>query len=473
MKALRIVSRFGKDQRGAVGLIFGLSIIPMMGLVGAAVDYSRGAAARNQLQSASDAAALALAKDSVRATSAEAYAHAQAVFNANWADRGGTTIESFTVTKGVDRYRVEARARMPFSIMPLLGFESAELKAVSVSGWGVKKIEIALVLDNTGSMGWSNKMPELKKALCGDAACANSNPNKGFIRMMKDAANEDDQIRVALVPFDTTVRVPLGIQGTVNASTLQTSSFNMSGPGYCGSNPTNARRNLWVRFADRDKNTLGGQWVWTQSGWVWQDQSCEMAMRPTQSNWLGCLWDRDQTGNRDTIGGGADPALVETLYPAVACRSNNLARMASLVNVKTNVASLVSSLAAMEPSGNTNLTIGVAWGTNMLTPGAPLSNSGTDPNIKRYMILLTDGENTENRQTTNSTLIDARARLACDAAKAQDIEIFAIRVIEGNRALLQNCATRPENYREVSAASQIEEVFRSIASQIGGIRITS
>ena len=39
-------SRFLADQRAGVAPMFALAIVPIIGLVGAAVDYSRGNAAR-------------------------------------------------------------------------------------------------------------------------------------------------------------------------------------------------------------------------------------------------------------------------------------------------------------------------------------------------------------------------------------------------------------------------------------------
>jgi Flp pilus assembly protein TadG len=470
VKLLNTLKRFRRDDEAAVAMIFGLALVPMMGLTGVAVDYSRSAAVRNELQVAADATSLALAKDSVIETSAQYNTRAQAVFNANWQGRFGATLQSLTVTKGTDKFKVDATARVEHAVMRIFGVNSGDVSATATSGWGLSKIEIALVLDNTGSMGWSNKMQELKKALCGDQTCGNVNPSTGFVKKMKDAAVLNDQIRVSLVPFDTSVRVPGATQASIVAGAATNSTFAYSGAGYCGSNPTNAARVSFVRFADRDKDTISngtnalGNWVGTGCG----------TGRITQSTWQGCLWDRDQMNNQDTKPSGVDLSDVQTLYPAITCRSNNLARMMSFVDVKTSSSSLISALATMQPSGNTNLTVGVTWGTNMLTPGLPLSTAAApEPNLQRFMILLTDGDNTENRQTNSSGSIDARARLACTNAKAQGILIYAIRVIEGNQALLKECASGPGYYYEVSNASQIDTVFTSIAGKINSIRLTN
>src|SRR4051812_337745 len=56
-------SRFIADQRGGVAPIFALALVPMIGLAGAAIDYSRAGAARTAMQATLDATALMIAKD--------------------------------------------------------------------------------------------------------------------------------------------------------------------------------------------------------------------------------------------------------------------------------------------------------------------------------------------------------------------------------------------------------------------------
>ena len=61
-KFRRFSSRFKRDERGAVAVIFGLSLLPMMGLTGAAIDYNRASLARTSANVAADSAALATVK---------------------------------------------------------------------------------------------------------------------------------------------------------------------------------------------------------------------------------------------------------------------------------------------------------------------------------------------------------------------------------------------------------------------------
>ena len=109
-----------------------------------------------------------------------------------------------------------------------------------------------------------------------------------------------------------------------------------------------------------------------------------------------------------------------------------------------------------------------------------------DPEVQKIVVILTDGLNTKNRfvdsngctGSGNANAIDARTRLACDAvlsAATPDARIrtYAIRVIEGNEALLDNCAGNGGRYYNVQDPNDLGAVFQSIADEITRVRLTS
>ena len=83
--ARRLVTDFRRAQRGNVAIIFALSIIPLVGATGAALDYSRGSNARTALHAALDAAGLILSKETQGPNPAQLLARAQDVVKANLA----------------------------------------------------------------------------------------------------------------------------------------------------------------------------------------------------------------------------------------------------------------------------------------------------------------------------------------------------------------------------------------------------
>jgi len=60
--------RWCSENSGNITVTFALALIPIVGFVGAAVDYSRGNSARTALQAATDAAGLMLSKTAATMT---------------------------------------------------------------------------------------------------------------------------------------------------------------------------------------------------------------------------------------------------------------------------------------------------------------------------------------------------------------------------------------------------------------------
>jgi Flp pilus assembly protein TadG len=165
-----VLKRFMQDSKGTVAMLFGLSLIPIVAGTGVAIDYGRASNSRQAFQSAADAAALAGAK--ARAISdTEATKIAKQVFDANLKLSGyeGTIVPTvqFFEPGGV---RVLGSAQLANTFLPVVGIKTADVSyhaeasattAASSSG-SVVGDEIALVLDNTGSM--SNDMQTLREA---------------------------------------------------------------------------------------------------------------------------------------------------------------------------------------------------------------------------------------------------------------------------------------------------------------------
>jgi hypothetical protein len=143
------------------------------------------------------------------------------------------------------------------------------------------------------------------------------------------------------------------------------------------------------------------------------------------------------------------------------------------VYTPANFTTLENKIKELTPNGNTNVTIGLSWAHHALTPGAPIGNAAPAvvDGLQKVIILLTDGDNTQNRWTTNGTDIDLRTQQACAKVKEDGIELWTIRVINGNATLLRGCATDPNKYKDVQNASQLNQVFDDIAKNLTKLRI--
>ncbi len=77
-----LLARFWNNRRGGVAPMVALTIVPLIGAVGAAVDYTRASAARTALQASLDSTALLLSKTAANQTPAELQVSATDAFNA-------------------------------------------------------------------------------------------------------------------------------------------------------------------------------------------------------------------------------------------------------------------------------------------------------------------------------------------------------------------------------------------------------
>jgi Mg-chelatase subunit ChlD len=141
----------------------------------------------------------------------------------------------------------------------------------------------------------------------------------------------------------------------------------------------------------------------------------------------------------------------------------------------TSISDSKTYVNALTAGGNTNITIGVQMGMELLSPEAPYTQGVKwgDPDMDKYMIVVTDGENTGDRWygQSESGSIDARTALACQAAKDKGITVFVVRVMEGNSGMLQKCASKTIYYYDLKSASQLNATMADIFMRIGKLRI--
>src|SRR5262245_15597684 len=167
-----------RDQAANVAILFALATVPIVGAVATAVDYSRANSARTAMQAALDAAALTLGKDVSTSSAGQLNKKANDYFKAVFNRAEAHDIKIAAKYKAAEEtLTLTGSGAVDTTFARLLGFQQIKIDATSTVAWGTsKKLEIALVLDNTGSMASSGKIEALKKA------------SKGFIDALKKAA---------------------------------------------------------------------------------------------------------------------------------------------------------------------------------------------------------------------------------------------------------------------------------------------
>ncbi len=218
-----LARRFQREQRGNITILFTLLLVPMMGFVGAAVDYSRANAVKAALQASLDATALMLAKTAGVQTSDELTTLGQSLFNAQFT-RADANTPKLTVnyTPGSSTIVLNGSASVATTFLRILGFENLKVDSSAMATWGAKsRLRVALVLDNTGSMADAGKMPALKIAA------------KNLLSKLQSAATNNGDVYVSIVPFTKDVNVG---SGNWNQSWVRWDLWDTANPGGSHSN---------------------------------------------------------------------------------------------------------------------------------------------------------------------------------------------------------------------------------------------
>ena len=269
-----MLRQFASDDRGNVAVAFAFSMIPIIGSIGAAVDYARSTSVRSGLQIATDRTVLLSAREPKAAPLADIQARAAAQFNANYHPPSGVKVTSLTVARVGDEISVEATASVETSLTKIIGFNSIDVGAVSYAQRGSKKVEVVMALDNTGSMAASNKITELKRAA------------SSLLDVLEKSSSDASAVKVGLVPFATSVRV----------------------------RPMDFRNASWIDFTSGD----GSETV-CQGG---KKKICTdlSANDINKSTWNGCIQDRADPYNTTD-----QPVVIgtyTTMPQAIACRQD-------------------------------------------------------------------------------------------------------------------------------------------------------
>jgi Flp pilus assembly protein TadG len=423
-----LFKRFWKNREGGVAPMLAITALPLFGAIGAAVDYGRVATVRTEMQNAIDATALMLSKEAQGMSGADIGTKADAYFKALFTNPEATNVqitqEFATPQAGNFSLKITGSATVNTMFAQIMGKSSMTFSASTEVLWGIKKLNLALVLDNTGSMSSSQKMTNLKVAA------------HNLLDTLKKAAKEPGDVKVAIVPFATDVNVGTNY---VNENWIDWTEWEAAN-GTCSN----------TSYTSKSSCTSHGK-IWTPK---------------PHSQWNGCVYDRDQNNDvAATVPLAGSPATLFRAHQASNCP-------VPMMPLSEDWTALNAKVDAMTPTGNTNVTIGMAWGFQLLMPVAPFNAPAFANDLDKVLIILTDGANTQNRWSSSQSSIDARTSKVCDNIKAANIRVYTVRVIDGNGTLLKACASKPTMYYDVDQAVELTSVFGSIAQNLANLRIT-
>jgi Flp pilus assembly protein TadG len=525
-KFRRTLSAFRVAQAGNVAITFAFASLPIIGFVGAAIDYSRANAVKAAMQTALDSTALMLSKEAASDTEDQLKTNATKYFKALFTAWEAKDIDVKVTygTTGGSNIKVEATAALDARFVKVLGFDTFHVGASSVAKWGITRLRVALVLDNTGSMADDGKMTALKTA------------TKNLIDQLHGAATTDGDVYVSIIPFAKDVNLGASnyntdwiywgsVASTPPQDPAQSDDTSWdANRGNCSSGSWSTRSACFANvgtcsvsgYTNEDSCTSsgmcsaggystqstctshgtcsnpsytkksncqshGGTWTvntWTSYNGAWTTTGTWTPK--AHSTWNGCVMDRgnwdapDTVYNFDTNASPPDPVTPRwsSLYAAEQYSSCPKA-VKGLTYEWDNMKTLVDS---MSPGGFTNQAIGLQVGWMSLVGGGPFTVPAMDPDFKyqQVIILMTDGLNTQNRWYTSATDIDTRQEITCDNVKAAKIDLYTIQVNTGGdpiSTLLQNCASDANKFFHLTSADQMTATFQEIGTNLTKLRV--
>lgn len=446
-KTNKNVARLVHDERGNVAVMFALALVPMLGFVGAAVDYSRANSARSSMQVAIDSATLMVSKDlaaNPTMSTSDVATKATTYFNALYtnSNTGPVTLKaSYTTnTANGSTVTVTGSGSVTTDFMKMVGYPKLDIGSASTTTWGSTRMRVAMALDVTGSMADDGKMAAMQSAA------------KNLIDTLNSNAKTAEDVYISIVPFAQMVNV--------------------------GSSNKNA---TWIKWDDFDvaNGSCSNSYYTTQSSCVSHGKTWTAS---SHNSWNGCVTDRDQP--YDTTKDA--PTSDATRFPANqynACPAQILPMTSAYA--ANNVTTLKAKIDSLAPNGGTNQPIGMAWAWETLQSGDPMNTPSKDSSYKYTdaIILLTDGQNTIDRWYGNgssySSQVDARQKILCDNIKASSTSsaqtvIYTIQVnTDGDpeSAVLKYCAGAG-NFYPTSTASGIAAAFTAIGNSLNALRVS-
>ncbi len=447
----RSITAFGRSDEGNIAILFGIAVIPIISFVGAAVDYTRANSARSAMQAALDSTALMLGKDLTEGTintsqiSTKADAYFRALFT-NSETKSISISATYTQNSGSgSTILVNGQGAIDTGFMRVVGFPTMDFKTSSTSAWGNVRMRVAMVLDVTGSMASSGKMPAMQTAA------------KALVDQLSALEKNPGDIYISLVPFAKDVNIGSSFY---NASWMDWSIWD-----------TQSATNSWGTCSSASYTTRSNC---KNNGKIWT---------PDRTKWNGCVTDRDQ--NYDTMNTAPNSSNAPTMVVAEEytsggtnyCKVGSSSYVQPVVPLSSNWSSLKTAIDNLDPTGNTNQGIGLAWGWLTLGTGVPFNAPAKDTNnytYKEAIVLLSDGLNTQNRWYTSASSIDARQKILCANAKAANITIYTVQVDtggDGQSAVLKQCASGSDKYFHITDPNQTLSVFNSIGQSLAKLRV--
>jgi Flp pilus assembly protein TadG len=404
-----LTSRFKRDERGAMALALGLVAVPFFLAAGIGLDAYRGSAAQANVQKSLDAAALAAAAAEPSATEGQRRKMAQDTFAANIAGKLGG--------------QLNGSADVTFSNGTVTVSYAGTLPTTLMKVGGFNTLNVA------GSSTATMRLPQ-----------------KAEIVLSLDYSGSMTEISAGQVKYETMREAAIDmIENLSEDGKNKEILFGL------------------VPFSHHVYTTLPGAMVVGGGG----------------GTWTGCTQDRPFPHNttvsapvasQDNTKWGQPQHPVHASSGCAAYAPNKL-----IVRPLTDDhKGTINQLKAMKPYAWTHIALGVEFGWHLLDSGAPYAaRSESDKTNKKFLVLLTDGKQTEPAFGNGSRTVangEKNLETLCSNVKASGITVITIAFAlndAGTENRLKGCSTDPDkHFYKAEDSNDLTRAFEEIQNQI-------
>lgn len=333
----RLRRRFTRDEQGSITILGLFCFVIILLVAGMGLDFMRHEALRVELQNTLDRAVLA-------ATNLRNTNDPEDIV-IDYFEKAGLreylNEDEIVVTPLGDGRQVTANveATIPTYFLKFVAIDDLEMTSHSTAEQGISGLEVALVLDVSGSMNNYSRLKNLKSAA------------KEFTETIFDNAGSDE-VSISIVPYATQVSAGEDILSKFNISDTHDKS-------YC------------INFEESDFSSIPLTYKNDEDTTRYYEQTLDFD--PWYSDWNDL--DEDLT--------------------LEVCAPDSSREILPFSNSQDTIEAYITDLYA---EGNTSIDLGVKWGAALLDESAQ-AISGTDQpasaeDSQKYLVVMTDGENT-------------------------------------------------------------------------------
>jgi Flp pilus assembly protein TadG len=448
----RLIRRWRAETRGNIAIIFALSVIPILSIVGVAIDTQMTMTQKNKVQAVIDNAVIYGSRSMQGGKSrADVTKDVNTYVAALLKQQDGNltcTGVAMEYVEGKQDINATILCSQPTTLSNLFGQTKMDFRVRSGSTYGIGKLEVAFVFDVSGSMGNKGKMSDLKVA-ARDAVDT-------LMPADSNLANPDD-VRIAMTTYDTMVNAGSYFKAVTGKNKSRTES---------------------VTTTVREKVCVSYYWWGGCRTYEWQDvdytdsvsvnNSCVQERRGAQA------FTDAAPGNNAWLESGSAAYDRYGRLQAISC--NSIGPL-PLTNNKNSLTGYINSL---DDYGSTAGHMGVAWGWYLLAPTWssvwPLASRPMpydEPDAAKAMIMMTDGEFNEAFAPGQGSSFD-QAKKQCDAVKEKGIMIYtvAFQAPKAGKDILEYCASSADFAFTPDNGQELKDAYKMIAQSISDLRIT-